>query len=173
MRTLKNQIKRWIRAERSGRNDEAEQLLGRLMVQLPDMSPAADFAATVLEACGLRAQRATRHPVWIWAARLVELMALTSAGLMALGVPDVVQQLRTNPPSALIDPVVRLMVASLARTVAFGSELLDGLSSVAYHAMLVSSTPEVMAGVTTLLITAFASLWTIQRVISVAKEESR
>lgn len=173
MRTLKNQIKRWIRAERSGRDADAEQLLGRLMVELPDLSPAADFAASVLEACGLKAPRAVRHPAWTWAARVVELLALTSAGLMAIGVPDAVRQLRLNPPRALIDPILRWMVSGLASTVAFGSRLLEDLSSVAHHAMLVSSTPEVMAGVTTLLITAFASLWTIQRVISIAKEESR
>ena len=173
MRNLKHQIGKWLRAERSGRDDEAERLLGRLMVQLPDVSPAADFASAVLEACGLRPSRTFRHPAWTWAARMVELMALVSAGLIALGVPDVVRQLRLNPPLALTDPMIRLIVAGLAKTLAFGSRVLDDMSSLAYHAMLVSSTPQVMVGVTSLLIAAFASFWTIQRLMSVAKEESR
>ena len=173
MRTLKRQMARWIRAERLHNDAEAERRLERVMAQLPQLSPGAEFVSVVLRACGLEVRRRVRNPVWLWAGRVVELFALASVGMMALGLPEALRELRLNPPTAVFDSIVRLAIAGLADVLATGAHLLDRLSSIAYHAMLVSATPEVMVGVSAMLFAAFVCFWSLQRLVSVAKEESK
>jgi hypothetical protein len=173
MRTLKQQIADWITAERGGDDPQAESRLAGLIVELPELAPGAEFVSAVLRACGLDTRRSAWSPVLLWTGRVVELLALASAGLIALRLPEMVRDLRMHPPMAVLNSLTRLMIASLAEVLATGAHLLDRLSSIAYHAMLVSGTPEVMVGVSALLLTAFACFWSLQRLVSVVKEESK
>lgn len=173
MRTLRQRITDWVAAEHASDDAEAERRLGQLMVQLPELSPGAEFVSAVLRACGVDVRRPAHRPIWLWTGRIVELLALASAGMMALGLPDAMRELRLHPPTAVLDLFARLSIAGIADVLATGAHLLDRLSSIAYHAMRVSAAPEVMIGVSALLFTAFVCFWSLQRLVSVVKEESR
>jgi len=173
MHTLKRQILGWLEAERGGDASTAERRLGGLMLQLPELSPGTGFAMAVYEACGFDVRRVAHNPLWLWVARSVELLALASAGLIAVGLPETVRELRLHPPTAILDTFVRLSIACLAGALSAGARLLQGLTSLAHHAMLVSSAPQVMTAVAVLLLMAFGCLWSIQRLVSVVKEDSR
>lgn len=173
MRTLKQRITDWIAAERASDDAAAERHLGQIMTQLPELSPGAEFVSAVLRACGVNVRRPFHNPVWLWTGRIVELLALASAGMMALGLPETMRELSLHPPTAVFDSLARLSIAGLANVLATGAHLLDGLSSIAYHAMRVSAAPEVMIGVSAMLFAAFVCFWSLQRLVSVVKEESR
>lgn len=173
MSTLKRQISNWLEAERRGDASTAERRLGGLMLQLPELSPGTGFALAVFQACGFDARRVSRNPAWLWVARSIELLALASAGLIALGLPETIRELRLHPPTAIVDTLVRLSIACLAGVLSAGARLLEGVTSLARHAMMISSAPQVMEAVAVLLLMAFGCLWSIQRLVSVVKEDSR
>ncbi len=131
-------LRRWLAAERSGRDAEAEAALFELIGGLPMAAPAAGFADRVLARAGVAAA-----PRLSRGRRFAVAAGLLAAGLAAFVLPFSVRLIPSLTPSeiaaALADGLAAL-VSALGETLAFGQWLAGLLES----GLLVATSPPVL-----------------------------
>ncbi len=143
-------FKRWLAAERAGRDAAAEQALSALFVGLPWSSPAAGFADRVLAAA---LPRTVAMPLW---GRAAVAAGLLSAGLgVALLLPLAWSLVRIVAPGDAIGALVQGFVAAASRI----DELLSlwrlGAHVVESAVLVVTAPPVVLSLLTLATLSAF------------------
>ncbi len=151
-------FKRWLAAERSGRDAAAEQALGALFVGLPQARPAADFADRVLAACGRpvwMSRRGANGPIPWWSRAAIAACLLLAGLAAALLLPLALSLVRFIAPGEAIGALVQGFVTAASRI----DELLSlwrlGAQVVETALLIVTAPPVVLSLLTLTALSAF------------------
>ena len=154
-------FRRWIAAERDGRDDEADVALGAAFNAVPRRAPGAEFSARVADAVARAAARRAYLVRAAWAAVFVSGVLLTAAGLMLL--------------PRLLRPMLGAAIGGLVWSVNAVDRGLDVWSILARFARAVGSlvvAPQVKLVLMALGLVAIAALYGLNRVLELEERSS-
>lgn len=139
---LEHTTRRWLEAERSGRERAAEIALARLFRTLPTPMPSPELALRTLERLGLRTE-SSRTPHWTF--RWAVSVALVLSGLTsALYAPALVASLSARGALNWLIDLGAGILASASRFFANGYTLWEVIAKAGATATEVLATPQTL-----------------------------
>ncbi len=164
---VERKIRRWLQAERQERSRRAEQRLGHLLRELPDLGPAPGFAARVLVACGMTAP--LRSPAFRWLLRTgwaVEALALLAVGLGLLLLPALGRAVPAGAVTALAAAAGQKVLLGAGDLLAASVRLWTGFAELGDLVGRLLRTPVGAGMVTALLVCGYTLLWSLDRLLA-------
>lgn len=166
-RKLRNVTNRWLEAERSGIDPEAESALARVFRVLPVPSPGSQFAVRTLEQLAL-ATRATRKPHWAFRWAVAVALAL-SGGTTALYAPALVSSLSVRGAFNWLVDLSAGILATMFRFLANGFTFLEVVARAGATSAEVMATPQTLGLMLAIVLFGLATFRVLAGLVAVER----